>query len=74
MNDLKLNNEERKFFGLMSVQKFNHVLEILGPKVVTSIMRMSHNDLENFETRLNEHIERNKPKTKDWYKGNWIEV
>ncbi len=65
MYNIKLNNEERQFPGMMSVEKFNYALNVLGPKIVNSIMRISNHDFENFESMLMTYIEKNQNKTKD---------
>ena len=59
----------------MTDKELDRAMQVLGPKVINSIMRMSQKQLDDFDTKVKELVESKRDKTTEWYRpGVWIEV
>jgi len=52
---------------MMTEVKLNQALQILGPKIVNSILRMAKGKLHIFESQVDCLMESKKNKNKEWF-------
>ena len=59
----------------MTEKELDRAMQVLGPKIINSIKRMSITQMIDFDAKINELVESKRDNTQEWYKpGTWIEV